>query len=167
MKNFLEKFSQYFYRLNPTHNSKNYIKLIKLILPWGFISIHKWFKHCFLSTTNKLQSILNVSDEFNSNLPLTFLWYLTNWLSSNKVFPNEFDPIVLFEKVSHQEFITNIYDSDIHGYSIVTLCESTDYFDGPFLFMFYCNDERIFAILLEGKIMDSAKSCRRSYSKYL
>jgi hypothetical protein len=26
--------------------------------------------------------------------------------------------------------------------------------------MFYCDDERIFAILLEGNLMDSAKPCR-------
>ncbi|CAF4417614.1 unnamed protein product, partial [Rotaria sp. Silwood2] len=152
---FLEKFYNYFYQLNQNHNCKTYIKLIKRILPWGFISIHKWFKNCLLSTTNKIQTI---SYEFNSNLPLTFLWYITNWLVSNKVFLNEYDPINIYEKISRQEFITNLYDSDKHGYSIVTLCELTYYIDGPFLIMFYCNDERIFAILLEGKLMDSAKS---------
>ncbi|CAF3723868.1 unnamed protein product [Rotaria sp. Silwood1] len=154
---FLEKFSNYFYQLNQNHNCKTYIKLIKRILPWGFISIHKWFKNCLLSTINKTQTIEILSYEFNSNLSLTFLWYITNWLVSNKVFLNEYDPINIYEKISRQEFIKNIYDSDKHGYSIVTLCELTYYIDGPFLIMFYCNDERIFAILLEGKLMDSAK----------
>ncbi|CAF1017726.1 unnamed protein product [Rotaria sordida] len=155
---FLEKFLNYFYQLNQNHNCKTYIKLIKRILPWGFISIHKWFKNCLLSTINQKQTILKISYEFNSNLSLTFLWYITNWLVSNKVFLNEYDPIKIYEKILHQEFITNIYDSDKHGYSIITLCQLTYYIDGPFLIMFYCNDERIFAILLEGKLMDSSKS---------
>jgi len=31
--------------------------------------------------------------------------------------------------------------------------------------MFYCNDEKIFAILLEGKLLDSAKPCRLIFIK--
>jgi hypothetical protein len=31
--------------------------------------------------------------------------------------------------------------------------------------MFYCNDEKIFAILLEGKLLDSAKPCRSIFIK--
>ncbi|CAF3363459.1 unnamed protein product [Rotaria socialis] len=154
---FLERFYNYFCQLNPNHNCKTYIKLVKRVLPWGFISIHKWLKTCLLSTTKRPESILTMSKEFNSNLPFTFLWYITNWLVSNKVFLNEYDPIVTFEKVSRQELITNLYDSDRHGYSTVKLCALTYYMDGPFLIMFYCNDERIFGILLEGKLMDSAK----------
>ena len=140
------------------------MKLIKRILPWGFISIHKWLKTCLLSVTNKIQTIAN---ELNSDIPLTFLWYITNWLVSNKVFPNEYDPIVIFEKVSHQDFFTNLYDSDQHGYSIVTLCQSSYYLDGPFLIMFYCDDERLFVILLDGQLMDSSKSCRLILDKFI
>lgn len=109
---------------------------------------------------NKKELVLSISNEFNSNLPLTFLWFITNWLCFNKVFPNHYNPIVLFEKFSRQEFITNIYDSDKHGYSTIKLCESTYFIDGPLLIMFYCNDKRIFSILLEGKLIDSTKPCR-------
>ncbi len=117
-------------------------------------------KYCLLSRNSPTQLITNLSNEFNSDLPLTFLWYLTNWLVSNKVFLNEYDPIIIFEKVSKQEWFKNLYDSDKDGYSIVTLCQSTYHLDGPFLLMFYCNDEKLFAILLEGKLLDSAKPCR-------
>ena len=119
---------------------------MKRILPWGFISIHRWLKTCLLSSTS-IKPYSN-STEFNSDLPLTFLWYITNWLVSNKVFLNEYDPIVIFEKISRQELITNLYDSDKHGYSIVTICQYTYNIDGPFLLIFYCNDKKIFAILL-------------------
>ncbi len=73
--------------------------------------------------------------------------------------------MIIFEKVSQGEFLTNLYDSDKHGYSIVTLCQSIYHIDGPFLLMFYCNDEKIFAILLEGKLLDSAKPCRSIFIK--
>ena len=137
--------------------NQNPLNSIKRILPWGFISIHKWLKNRLLSST---YTISIISTEFNSDLPLTFLWYITNWLVSNKAFINEYDPIIIFEKISRQELITNIYDSDKHGYSIVTICQYTYHIDGPFLLIFYCDDEKIFAILLEGKLMDSSKACR-------
>ncbi|CAF1294716.1 unnamed protein product [Adineta steineri] len=155
---FLQKFVNYFSQLNQKHNCKNYLTLIKRIIPWAFISIHKWLKTCLLSTDSKRKSLSIISNEFNTDLPLTFLWYITNWLVSNKVFPNEYDPIIIFEKISSQQFITNIYNSDKHGYSLVTLCKYTYDIDGPILMMFYCTDEKIFAILLEGKLMDSAKA---------
>lgn len=136
------------------------MNLIKRLLPWAFISIHKWFKICFISPIYKTELTKKISKKFNSDLSLTFLWYITNWLVSNKIFLNEYDPIIIFEKVSHHEYLTNLYDSDKHGYSIVTLCQSTYHIDGPFLLMFYCNHEKIFAILLDGKLMDSAKPCR-------
>jgi hypothetical protein len=152
---FLRNFCNYLSQLN-----QNPFNSIKRILPWGFISIHRWLKNCLLSSTTKTQSTSLISTEFNSDLPLTFLWYITNWLVSNKAFLNEYDPIIIFEKISRQELITNLYDSDKHGYSIVTICQHTYHMDGPFLLMFYCNDEKIFAILLEGKLIDSAKPCR-------
>lgn len=164
---FLQKFFLYLYQLNPNNNSKSYLRLIKRILPWIFIGIHKWLKNCFISTNSKIPLISNILNEFHSDLPLTFLWYITNWLTSNKAFLNEYDPIIIFEKVSRQELFTNIYDSDKHGYSIVILCEYTYHTDGPFLLMFYCSDQRIFAILLEGKLMDSTKPCRYIFIKSL
>ena len=157
---FLQRFVQYFHRLNENENHKIYFNLIKRILPWGFISIHKWLKICFLSTNSPIPLSTELAEELNSDLSLTFLWYITNWLASNKVFRNEYDPLIIFAKVSQQEFLRNLYDSDTHGYSIVTLCQSINHLDGPFLLMFYCNDGKLFAILLEGKLLDSAKPCR-------
>ncbi len=157
---------KYLNQLNENENYKIYFNLIKRILPWGFISIHKWLKICFLSTNFQIPLIKEIVNEFNSDLSLTFLWYITNWLASNKVFLNEYDPLIIFEKVSQQEFLRNLYDSDKHGYSIVTLCQSINHIDGPFLLMFYCNDGNIFAILLEGKLLDSSKPCRWIFIKY-
>lgn len=154
---FLQKFFLYFNQLNLNNNCQIYFNLIKRLLPWCFISIHKWLKLCLLSTINLTKTML---ENIHFDLDLSFLWYLTNWLVYNKVFLNEYDPIKIFEKISHHEYLTNLYDSDKHGYSIVTLCQLTYHIDGPFLLIFSCQDQKIFAILLDGKLLDSTKSCK-------
>ena len=151
----------YLHQLNPHQTGETYIKLIKRILPWMCTSVHRWLKKSFVSPPSpQLPSNSGLCEEFDSHLPFAFLWYITNWLVSKKALANEGNPIDVFEKVCRQEYLTNIYDSDDDGYSIVTLCQRTYPVDGPLLMMFYCSDERVFAIVLEEALRDSSQACR-------
>lgn len=125
-----------------------------------FTSVHRWLKKSLVSPPSRLQSNSILCPEFNSNLPFTLLWYLTNWLVSKKTFPNEVNPTDVFGKVCRQEYLTKIYDSDDDGYSTVTLCQRVYPVDGPLLLMFYCSDECVFAIVLEEALRDSSQACR-------
>ncbi|CAF1069805.1 unnamed protein product, partial [Didymodactylos carnosus] len=106
-----------------------------------------------------IPSSIDLVEEFDHHLPFTFIWYIVIWLTSNKIFPNanNDDPTDVFSQCCKQQLMRKLYDSDEDGYSIVTLCRHVTNNNGPLLFMFHCDDQRTFSILLEGELLDSNK----------